>query len=82
MDIPEQVNEGGQTNDEFNQGERGSPTHEPSPYHPPHITHPLAHTALYFSNCSAGTSSGCQSQEKYNYVVIRTVLDDVLHELQ
>lgn len=68
LDIPENVNAEGDTNEDYDQGEQGSPVHEPPPHHSPHISVSLAHTTPYFSDTFAGTSIGAA----------HITLDDVL----
>lgn len=69
-----QDNEGGQTDDEYDQMKHDAPgISEPA-------TH--AHTAPGPSKIFAGISSGHQSRKEYDYVAIRTTLNDVLCELR
>lgn len=73
-DIPVQGNQGGQTDDEFDEMEQDAPTFfDPT-------TH--EHTAPDPSDAFAGTSPRHQSREEYDYVDIRTALDDVLCKLR
>lgn len=57
MDIAENVNVDGATDDEYDHRERGSPVHEPPPHHSPHILDSPAHTTPFVSGSFAGTSS-------------------------
>lgn len=71
MDIPEQVNEDGQTDDEFNQREWASLMCENPPDYSPHIHVSPAHTTPFVSDHFVGTSSG----------VTHASLDDILSEI-
>lgn len=73
-DIPMQHNQGGQTDNEYDEMELDAPTFYDTPTR--------AHTTVDPSNTFAGTFPRQQSQEEYDYVDIRTALDDVLCELQ
>lgn len=55
MDIHENVTADGDTDDEFDQREQGSPVHQHPPHHSPHIPASSAHTT-HFSDHFAGTS--------------------------
>lgn len=73
-DIPMQDNQGGQTDDAFDEMEKDSPTFfDPTT---------CSHTAPSPSKTFVGTSLRHQSREKYDYVGISTALDDVLCELR
>ncbi|KAI5442121.1 hypothetical protein KIW84_011261 [Lathyrus oleraceus] len=70
MDIHQNVVVDGDTNDEFDQRERGSHVHQSPSYHPPHIPASPAHTTHFFDHF-AGTSSGAT----------HAILDDILNEM-
>lgn len=57
MDIPENDNAGGHTNEEYDQIEQGSPIHEPPPNHSPCNLFSPAHSTPYFFDIFAGTST-------------------------
>lgn len=72
-DIPVQDNQGGQTDNEYDEMKKDAPTFSDPTTH--------AHPAHGPSNTFIGTSPQHQSREEYDYVSIRTALGDVLYEL-
>lgn len=70
MDIPENVNAGDDTDDEYDHKEKGSLVHESPPHHSPHTL--LEHTTPCFSDTFAGTSTRAT----------HITLDDVLRKVQ
>lgn len=71
-DIPKNANVWGDTDDKFDQREKGSLVHELPPYHSRYIPDSPAHIAPYFSDHFTGTSTEAAC----------TTLDNILSEMR
>lgn len=72
LDILENVNEVGDTDEECGKRDQGYHMHEPPLHHSPHVLVSSTHTKPYFSDTFAGTSIGAA----------HITLDDVLRKVK